>query len=223
MLESRIEEIFLNISNYNSNNKTIFVSSSFQTYSVPLLHLISKIDNSIPIVFLNTGFHFPETITFKNELRDKFDLNIIELESETPKSSQMDSSGMFHYVKDTSYCCHINKILPMENMIRQYDVWVNGIRKDQNKNREGMPEKMEIRHNTERYHPMLNWTSKMIWDYITEYNLPKHPLEAQGYLSIGCEPCTSRFLDTQVDELRSGSRWEGMKKTECGLHTDLAK
>jgi len=212
-----------NIQKYKENGNSTFLSSSFQTYSVPLIHIVSRIDPEIPIVFLNTGFHFAETISFKNTLKERFNLNIIEVESEIPKISQLDSSGLFHYVKDTPYCCHVNKILPMENMIKKYDVWINGIRRDQNANREGMPEKMKIRHSTERYHPMLDWTSKMIWEYMNAYDLPKHPLESKGYLSIGCEPCTSRFLETQSDEVRTGTRWEGMKKTECGLHTDLAK
>lgn len=223
MFEKEIDDIKSQINNYRIDGKSLFLSSSFQTYSIPLIHIVSKIDNSIPIVFLNTGFHFAETIAFKKELEQRFQLNIIDIESEIPKVSQLSSHGVFHYVNDTTYCCHINKVLPMENVIKQYDVWINGIRKDQNSNRATMPEKMQVRHNTERYHPMLNWSSKMIWDYIRMWDLPKHPLESKGYLSIGCEPCTSKFFEEEAEELRSESRWQGMKKTECGLHTDLAK
>lgn len=223
MFETTLKEISNSITFYKNSNKSMFVSSSFQTYSVPLLHIISSIDRSIPIIFLNTGFHFPETIVFKNELEQKLGLNIIEIESEIPKISQINDSGTFHYVNNPQFCCQLNKVMPMDEVIKEYDVWINGVRKDQNANRAKMPIKMKIRHNTERYHPMLNWTSKMIWNYIKQFNLPKHPLESKGYLSIGCEPCTSKFFEEEIETLRTTSRWEGMKKTECGLHTDLAK
>jgi phosphoadenosine phosphosulfate reductase len=107
----------------------------------------------------------------------------------------------------------------MEPLMTKHDVWINGIRADQNANRKNMKKEQKTPQGAFRYHPMLNWTNKMIFEYIKEYNLPKHPLEAKGYLSIGCEPCTKRY--NAGDE--RDSRWFGMKKTECGLHTDLVE
>ena len=94
----------------------------------------------------------------------------------------------------------------------------NGIRADQNANRKNMKIEQNGAFGCKRFHPVLDWNNKMIFDYIKKYNLPKHPLEAKGYLSIGCEPCTQKF---SAENDRSG-RWAGLNKTECGLHTDLA-
>ena len=104
----------------------------------------------------------------------------------------------------------------MEPLLQQYDVWISGVRKDQNANRSQFEYEQKGKHNTLRFHPMLEWSARLIWQYIREHQLPKHPLETQGYLSIGCEPCTRK----PSAEDRDG-RWFGMNKTECGLHTDL--
>lgn len=223
MSKSVIDKIKLEIEEYKNNNKTLFVTSSFQTYSLPLLHIISRIDNKIPVYFLNTGFHFPETIEFKNDIARMFGLNVIDIESDISKINQIDQKGNFYYISNSNLCCHLNKVLPMEKVLLNYDVWINGVRKDQNANRSKFKLKMKTKFNKERYHPMLDWNSKMIWDYISKFDLPKHPLEKEGYLTIGCQPCTSKFIGEEFLNLRDTSRWEGMKKEECGLHTDLAK
>ena len=105
----------------------------------------------------------------------------------------------------------------MDPILIEYDVWINGIRAGQNENRKKMKVEEKSTHNTLRFHPMLDWSEKMIYDYIKEYQLPKHPLEEKGYVSIGCEPCTRiAFGDDDRD-----ARWFGMNKTECGLNTEL--
>lgn len=108
----------------------------------------------------------------------------------------------------------------MEPILKSKDVWINGIRADQNANRAGMKEEEQTPQGAMRYHPMLSWTSKDIFDYRKEFDLPPHPLEAKGYLSIGCEPCTRRLLPSEDER---SARWFGMNKVECGLHTDLIK
>lgn len=100
--------------------------------------------------------------------------------------------------------------------MQTHDIWVTGVRAEQSRQRETMTEIMPGIYNTTRYHPMLNWTSKMIWEYRKNNNLPTHPLEEQGYLSIGCFPCTTPHIDDE-----RSSRWSGQSKKECGLHTDL--
>jgi phosphoadenosine phosphosulfate reductase len=215
-----IEAIKNRIESFKNEGKKIFATSSFQTQSVPLLHVISRIDNTIPIVYTNTGFLFPETLSFKDELQKRFDLNIIELQSENPKIHQMDENGHLLFTSDPDYCCYLNKISPLEPVLMEYDVWINGIRADQNENRRNMKEIQESSYGTLRYHPILQWTSKDIYRYLAEYKLPSHPLEKKGYLSIGCEPCTRKFIDNGNER---NARWFGMNKTECGLHTDLVK
>ena len=214
------EEIALKINEYKERGLKLFSSSSFQTHSTVLLHLISRIDKQIPVYFLHTGFHFPETILYKNKITELFGINTIDLKSSTPKLMQVDEHGRFLFTSDPDYCCYLNKIQPLEPALDSFDVWINGVRADQNANRANFNLEEKTNHKAFRFHPMLNWTNKMIYAYIREFNIPKHPLDEKGYLSIGCEPCTRR-IDPEVMLDERQARWFGMNKTECGLHTEL--
>lgn len=214
--QKNLNDIHLNLSNLVKECKRIFVSSSFQTHSIPLLHIVSQYDKNIPIYFIDTGFHFPETLLFRDKISELLDLNLINIESPINKSDQKDSSGKFHFCSNSDYCCHINKILPLEPVLQINDIWITGVRRDQNANRKSMTSFASGAFDTTRYHPMLEWTSKMIWAYRKDYHLPFHPLEEKGYLSVGCAPCTQKY-----DESQRGARWKGQSKDECGLHTDL--
>lgn len=213
-------EIKEQIEKYKAKNLKIFASSSFQTQSVVLLHLLSKIDNSIPIYFLNTGYHFPETLAYKNLLAELLNLNVIDLVSSIPKIQQKNEKGNLLFTSDPDYCCYLNKVQPLEPVMKEKDVWISGVRADQSATRQKMNKEDRALHGVIRFHPMLGWTSKMIYDYIRENDLPKHPLEEKGYVSIGCQPCTIKMETGTNDNGRSG-RWFGMQKTECGIHTDL--
>jgi len=212
-----IENIKKNIENYKKDDLKLFVSSSFQTHSIPLLHIISNIDNAIPVMFINTGYLFPETLIFRDKIVKSLDLNLINLTSSISRIYQKDCNGNFLFTSDPDRCCFINKTQPMEPILTEYDVWINGIRADQNANRKSMKTEQDGAFNCKRFHPILDWNNKMIYDYIKQHDLPKHPLDDKGYLSIGCEPCTRKF---DLNDERS-ARWFGMNKTECGLHTDL--
>ncbi|MCP3671784.1 MAG: phosphoadenylyl-sulfate reductase [Gammaproteobacteria bacterium] len=206
------------LTGYLATGKRVFVGSSFQTHSIPLLHIVSSISQEIPVYFIDTGFHFPETIRFKGQIGVLLGLNIIDTHSAICNSMQYDASGTFYHTSNPDHCCYLNKIQPLEPILIDHDVWINGIRRDQSKTRREMARETEGPFNTLRYHPMLDWTSKEIFYYRKLHQLPNHPLEEKGYFSIGCKPCT-RKVDPLGDE-RSG-RWYGMKKTECGLHTNL--
>ena len=106
----------------------------------------------------------------------------------------------------------------MEPVLAEYDVWINGVRADQSDVRKNFKVEAPAPFNTLRFHPMLDWTPKMIYAYLKEHDIPSHPLEEKGYFSIGCEPCTRRF---DISENSREGRWYGLKKTECGLNTDL--
>lgn len=214
------EEIKKHIQNYQEQGKKLFTSSSFQSHSIVLLHILSRIDKSIPVYFMNTGYHFPETIEFRDTIAEEFGLNLINIGSATPKSLQKDEAGRFLFTSDPDYCCHVNKVTPMDTVLAEHDVWINGVRGDQSAVRKAMLAEMPAPHDSVRFHPMLEWSSKMIYDYQKEFNLKPHTLDAKGYQSIGCEPCT-RKMDLEMMERES--RWFGMNKVECGLHTDLIK
>lgn len=211
------ENIKKYIDNYNSKGFRLFVTSSFQTHSIPLLHMLSEIDITIPVMFINTGYLFPETITFRDKIVKDYGLKLVNISSSVSRIYQKDPLGNLLFTSDPDRCCFINKTQPMEPILSKYDIWINGIRADQNANRGNMKREQVGAFDCKRFHPILDWNNKMIFDYIKDHNLPKHPLDDKGYLSLGCEPCTRKF---DLNDERS-ARWFGMNKTECGLHTDL--
>jgi len=213
----QFEEIKEKLMQYKSEGRKMFTTSSFQTHSIVLLHIISRIDNTIPVYFINTGFLFPDTIAYKDTIAKDFDLNIIAAEPAIAKIHQKDAEGNFLYTSDPDYCCHINKVEPMDSVLADHDVWINGVRADQSAVRKNMNIEQDAPHGVTRFHPMLDWSKPEIFAYLKKHNLPRNPLDMKGYDSIGCEPCTRKM--TIGDE--RGSRWFGMKKTECGLNTDL--
>lgn len=203
---------------YKREGKKLFTTSSFQTHSLVLLHILSKIDNSIPVYFINTGYHFPETISFRDYIATLFKIKVIDLHSHTPKFMQKGPDGKLLFTSDPDFCCYLNKTQPMEAILAQNDIWINGVRADQSAVRKAMKVEQPAPHNVVRFHPILDWTPQMIYQYKKDYNLPTHTLEQKGFFSIGCEPCTRRY-DPELQERES--RWFGLNKTECGLHTDL--
>lgn len=203
---------------YSENGMKMFTTSSFQTHSMALLHIISESSLDIPVYFINTGYHFPETVSYKEKMTEVLGLQVIDLQSETPKIMQKDASGRLLFTSDPDYCCYLNKTQPMEKVLQAHDIWINGVRKDQNNFRGTLEVEEPAPYNSLRFHPMLAWSAKDVFKYIKDHNIPRHPLDKKGYLSIGCEPCT-RKRHPDIDEREA--RWYGMNKTECGLHTDL--
>lgn len=214
---SLVDSIHQQLSNFELQGFTMVSSSSFQTQSIPLLHILSQYEKEIEIVFLDTGFLFPETHEFRKQLVRDFGLKVRIERSDIPHSQQMNTEGIFYYNSDTDYCCHLNKVIPMDRVRKEYDVWISGVRADQSSTRAAFDPIMVSENGKIRYHPMLYWTSKMVYDYIKEFDLPKHPLHDAGYKSIGCVPCTVSW----ADEMDRNGRWQGQSKTECGLHTEL--
>ncbi|MEP6514227.1 MAG: phosphoadenylyl-sulfate reductase, partial [Parafilimonas sp.] len=196
----------------------LFTTSSFQTHSIVLLHMLCRIDKSIPVYFMHTGYHFPETLNYRDEITAMLGLNLKNIFSSTAKINQRDATGKLLFASDPDYCCYLNKVAPLETVLAEYDVWINGVRADQSETRKIFKEEEKAKFGTLRLHPMLDWNNKMIYGYLKENNIPSHPLEEKGYFSIGCEPCTRRW-DAER-ESRDG-RWYGLKKTECGLNTEL--
>ncbi|MFA0964622.1 phosphoadenylyl-sulfate reductase [Roseivirga sp. BDSF3-8] len=213
-----ITEIKDYLDRYEEEGKQMFTTSSFQTHSLVLLHIISRVKPEIPVYFINTGYHFPETLRFRDLITEQFGLKLIDLHTSTPRNMQCGSDGRLLFTSDPDYCCFLNKTMPLEGVLQSYDVWINGVRRDQSAVRKAMKTEQPAPHGTVRFHPMLDWNARQIFRYRKEYDLPEHTLDAQGYMSIGCEPCTRR-IDPDMQEREA--RWYGLNKTECGLHTDL--
>jgi phosphoadenosine phosphosulfate reductase len=194
--------------------KHIAATSSFQSQSLPLLYLISKICPFLPIYFLDTGYHFPETIKYINDLGKRLQLNIVSVQSLHEKLDD----GM--YSTNPDMCCYLRKVEPLQRAFKNVDVWISGIRRDQTQFRKDV---RIIEDNAPlgviKVSPMANVTSSTVKEINARIGLPEHPLRAKGYVSIGCMPCTTVPIDNNE---RSG-RWAGKAKTECGLHFNSNK
>ena len=177
-----VQEIIQELNSLKKENKSLFMTSSFQTQSLPLLHIISQLEFKIPVFYLNTGFLFPETLTYIKELQELFHFDVRGLSSNIAKINQRDENGNFLFVSDPDYCCHINKIKPLEATIAKYDVWISGVRADQSANRAQLKKYETSVNNKLRFHPMLAWNRREVYQYISEHKLPKHPLEKKAML-----------------------------------------
>jgi len=190
------------------------ITSSFGSQSAILLHVISQVSCEIPVLFINTGYHLSETIAYRDYLQKLFNLNVIDIK---PELSRMEFEKLHDYPNETNqtFCCHHNKVLPLQNALKKYDCWGTGIRRGQTTNRKETKYLVVENNELGRYKlaPIADFTDEDCRLYFCHHNLPEHPLIRKGYKSIGCDCCTS--LPTSDDE-RSG-RWNGTK-TECGLH-----
>ena len=221
-LQAAVATVESELQRYLGAGVSLCASSSFQTHSLPLLHMIGRFAPDTPVYFLDTGYHFPETLRFRNQVAVSFGLNVVDIRSHVTPLGQRDMEGRMLFASDPDHCCWLNKTQPMNQVLSKYDVWIAGLRRDQNAHRKNLGKEMPGPEGTTRFHPMLDWDAKMIWEYRKQWHLPEHPLEAQGYLSVGCEPCTGKYIPDQ-DGTDRGGRWAGMRKTECGLHTELIK
>lgn len=195
--------------------KKIAVVSSFGAESAVLLHMVSKQDPDVPVVFIDTGRHFRETIAYRDRLRDV--LGLTDLRVIHPPAEQLqteDPQGTLHAGKPDR-CCHIRKVVPMRDVTSGFNAWFTGRKRYQARTRSGLPF-VELVDGKMRVNPLAGMSETDISDYFVRHDLPIHPLALVGYPSIGCEPCTSPATNR---DKRSG-RWAGISKTECGIHSD---
>ena len=195
----------------------IVASSSFQTQSVPLLHLISRTCPGLPVLFLDTGFHFPETISFRDQLVASLGINLRVLQSRIARETFMRCYGTL-YRSDPDLCCYLNKVEPLARALAGQRAWIAGIRRDQTVARRDARILDRGADGVYKISPLAGWTADDVDDYIRSHGLPVHPLTRQGYPSIGCKPCTRAVV--AVGDVRSG-RWAETVKTECGIHQDF--
>lgn len=190
------------------DQESILVTSSFGTKSALLLYWLSNIQSQQEIHFLDTGYHFEETLTYKDRLAKAFDLTVIPIYPE--KTAHQESVEQALWSKNTSKCCYINKVLPLELVKLEYDVWVSGLMAYQTPYRRDL-KVFEIKDNILKFYPLIDLSQSDFEAHYRVADLPSHPLEVLGYKSIGCLHCTQR------GEGRNG-RWSDSSKTECGLH-----
>jgi len=170
------------------------------------------------IIFLDTGFHFPETLSFRDELQKRYGLKIKVVRPTVESSQLLAQYGEGLYRRDPDLCCYIHKVEPMQRVTSTLRALVAGIRRDQTAHRRQLRVIEAGPARALRVHPMIHWSQHDISKYIDKHNLPSHPLFSKGYLSVGCAPCTRPVYEGE-DE-RAG-RWADKEKNECGLHVEL--
>ena len=190
--------------------------SSFGAESAVMLGLIAEVDPGMPIIFIDTGMHFHQTLQYRDEVVKQLgltDLRVINPNEDERKA--VDPKGLLHK-SDPDACCEVRKVRPLEPALRGFGAWITGRKRFHGGGRLNLP---VFEHAEGRYkvNPLANWTQEDIDAYFVTRGLARHPLVADGYPSIGCWPCTVR--PTDPSDVRSG-RWVGFKKSECGLHLE---
>ena len=190
--------------------------SSFGAESSVLLHIVASVDRSTPIVFLDTGKHFPETLAYRDQLVARFGLsNLINARPDQLSLAQSDRHDQL-FANDPDLCCHIRKTEPLEAALRGFAAWITGRKRFQGGLRANLATiETEPASGRLKLNPLAGWSADRIDAYRRDYGLPVHPLAERGYRSIGCAPCTKPI---QPSEPARAGRWAGMEKLECGIH-----
>lgn len=192
----------------------IALVSSFGAESVALLHLAASIDKSIPVIFLETGKHFAQTISYRKKLATQLGLtDVRDIRPDESEIAEDDPSGDL-WKRDADACCTLRKVRPLSGALDGFDAWITGRKQFHGGGRINLPA-FEASPTHIKVNPLIRWRQDDVAAYVEEHDLPAHPLVAQGYPSIGCWPCTHPVADG--DDMRSG-RWRGAAKTECGIH-----
>ena len=189
--------------------------SSFGAESVVLLHLVSIMDRHTPVIFIDTEMLFAETLTYQAELADR--LRLTDIRILKPKRDDVftrDNEGLLH-LHDPDACCHLRKTEPLQRALAGFDAWITGRKRYQGTSRASIDFFENEDDRRIKVNPLAHWGSSDLRDYIIENRLPRHPLVAKGYPSIGCAPCTTRVNDGE--DPRAG-RWRDLEKVECGIH-----
>ena len=199
------------------------VVSSFGAESAVLLHLIAQVDRDVPVLFLETGKHFPETLAYRDDLVSQLGLtNLVNLTPEPDELAAKDETGL-RWSYDPDGCCEIRKVKPLAKALAEYDASFTGRKAFQSSTRANLP-RFEVDTSDAqgrlKINPLIDWDASQIAAYFVMHDLPQHPLVAEGYPSIGCSPCTNKVAPGE--DPRSG-RWKGWDKTECGIHTPLTE
>lgn len=194
------------------------ITCSFQVEDMVVLHLLRQRLPNIPVVFLETGYHFPETYEYRDRMVKAWKLNLVNAEAVQSVENQEKQFGILNQT-EPGRCCHLRKVEPLMKALEWYDIWLTGLRREQSPTRRNL--KLVEHHELPtgkvllKVSPLAAWDWKQVWSYTVEHGIEYLPLYDKGYRSIGCEPCTS--IPSADADPRSG-RWGGAK-LECGIHT----
>jgi phosphoadenosine phosphosulfate reductase len=193
------------------------VTSSFQAEDVVVLHMVRALLPQVPVIFLETGYHFPETLVYRDRMAAEWNLNLFNVQAEMSVAEQEAKFGILNQTAPDR-CCGFRKVEPLFKALGGYETWVTGLRREQSKSRANLQTEESFTlpggHALRKLSPLAEWTTRDVWHYAEAHQIPLLPLYEQGYTSIGCAPCTSLPFDP--GDPRSG-RWSG-RKLECGIH-----
>jgi phosphoadenosine phosphosulfate reductase len=202
-ISQRIEELYKDF-----DEQEVMLTSSFAATSAFLLRVFSKVNKAQKIYFIKTGYHFSETLDYKEQLTNLYDLNVEDISAEEVDHEFTNSNETWK--TDPNLCCKINKVNPLNKIKERFTIWVSGLMEWQSDHRASL-DIFEERGGLLKFYPLLDVTVDEREQYIKENNLPFHPLVEKGYFSIGCTHCT-------VPGKGREGRWNNNPKTECGLH-----
>ena len=218
-VEAKLESARALLAHEVTGRDDVCVTCSFQAEDVLLTKLTLEIDPRIPVLFLDTGYHFADTYAYRDRIAREWDLNLINL---LPKQTVAEQESQFGILHQTSpdQCCKLRKVGPLFTALANYRVWITGLRREQAKSRTALEESAPFAlpggKEILKLAPLADWQTRDVWYACNQLSIPLLPLYARGYSSIGCEPCTS--LPTDPNDPRSG-RWAG-RKVECGIHIE---
>ena len=203
---------------YDTYGDELALVSSFGAESAVLLHLAAQVNPKIPVLFLDTGMLFGQTLDYRQQLAGK--LGLTDVRDLRPRFEDLaiGDPGADLWKTDTDACCHIRKVIPLDAALDGFSAWLTGRKRFHGGDRMRLPV-VEASEGKLKFNPLANWSKADLDAYAAEHDLPEHPLVQFGYPSIGCWPCTSPV--EEGSDVRSG-RWAGSQKTECGIHTARA-
>jgi phosphoadenosine phosphosulfate reductase len=199
-------------------NARFCLTSSFQAEDMVVAHLVTKHVPDLPVLFLDTGYHFPQTYEFRDRVARQWSLNLVNVLPAQTVAEQESAFGIL-YRSEPTRCCQLRKVEPLMRSLEPFDVWFTGLRRDQSPTRKNL-KKVELHRlptgkSLWKVSLLADWNWKQVWSYVNTNEIPYLPQYDEGYLSIGCQPCTA--LPSDPSNPRSG-RWGGTK-LECGIHT----
>ncbi len=218
-VEAKLEEVRSALAREITGKGDVCVTCSFQAEDMLLTRLALDLDPAIPVLFLDTGYHFAETYAYRDRMARAWNMNLINLLPEKTVAQQESQFGIL-YQTAPDQCCKLRKVEPLFKAVANYRVWVTGLRREQAKSRAALEESAMFAlpggKQVLKLAPLASWTTRDVWYGCEQLEIPLLPLYERGYSSIGCEPCT--MLPIDPNDPRSG-RWAG-RKVECGIHIE---
>jgi phosphoadenosine phosphosulfate reductase len=220
-VDARLDQVRATLARELRGEHQACLTCSFQAEDVLLAKLALELDPRIPILFLDTGYHFAETYAYRDRIASEWQLNLINLLPEKTVAEQEAEHGLL-YQSAPDRCCKLRKVEPLFKAVAGYQIWLTGLRREQAKSRAALEESARFTlpggKQVLKLAPLAEWSTRDVWYACEKLSIPLLPLYARGYSSIGCEPCTTLPLDP--NDPRSG-RWAG-RKVECGIHIEAA-